>query len=291
MKLSGVITLLKPGFGDRDWSLNLKSSTTSTVIPANMSNYQDPRRLSEYLNQPGLNRQRFETTHNGGFHTGEQPALANSSHYQHAFNHQSPVHFHQSQQAFDQGASTTAPVTPHFQRSSHLGDNSYFPDQGHPPTTPTRSNYLGHVTPQRYPSNGQITPSRISFPRSSSFVQQNSDHAGLESAGMGNNFQGNAGPSMDPSFQYNVGDPSMAELPSNHQLTIDQQFDPFHAPGGGGLRRMTSTPALMSHSMAMPAPGNTPVHIPSHPAALSQPSPAGVTSPARDEVAEFFHTM
>lgn len=276
-----------------------------------MSNYQDPKQLSEHLNRMGFNGQHSEPTYNGGFHPGGQPALVNNSHHQRAFNHQSPVRFHEGQQAFnhgtpntfDQGASTPAPVTPHSQRSSHLGNSSYFPDQGHPPTTPTRSNYSGHVTPRHYPSNGQITPGRhISFPRSSSFVQQNMNQAVQDegSAGMGNNFQGNAGTSMDPTLQYTVGDghgapprrvPSLAQLPGNHQLTIDQQFDPFHAPGSGGLRRMTSTPALMSHSMAMPAPGNAPVHIPSHPAALSLPSPAGVTSPARDEVAEFFHTM
>ena len=260
----------------------------------------------------GFNGQHSETTHNGGFHSGSQPALVNNtSHHQHAFNHQSSVRFHDGQQSFnhgtpntfDQGASTPAPVTPQSQRSARLGNSSYFPDEGYPPTTPTRSNYSGHVTPRLYSSNGRITPGRhISFPRSSSFVQQNMDQAGQDegSAGMGNNFQDNAGPSMDPTFQYNVGDghgapprrvPSLAQLPGSHQLTIDRQFDPFHAPGSGGLRRMTSTPALMSHTMAMPAPGNARVHIPSHPAALSLPSPAGVTSPARDEVAEFFHTM
>lgn len=89
--------------------------------------------------------------------------------------------------------------------------------------------------------------------------------------------------------------PSANQLPPNHLNTTGQEIVPFQ---GGGIRRMSSTPALTPRHAPLSAPGNGPMHtmhIPSHPAAMSHTSPARslavARGPAHAKTAEFLRHL
>lgn len=215
------------------------------------------------------------------------------------------------------------PVTPRMRRSNSYHSHHY----NHPfnPTTPTRSTYLEHISPLRYPGNSQTTPNRhISFQRLPSLFQPSMDNTGQAEGGvnvnttyrdnadasmdittrdhadgsMGITSRGNASASMGIPTKGSVCDeqcaprrvPSLAELPDNSQLTMGEQTAPLRLSGGGGLRRMSSTPAMFSRAVPMSESSNGTTLNYSHPAAISQTSSAG-DAPVRDEVAEFLQIM
>ena len=85
--------------------------------------------------------------------------------------------------------------------------------------------------------------------------------------------------------------PSMAQLPLDYERDTDQHFVTVHGSRGGGLRRMNSTPEIQFRSAPPNASGDGPMHMPSHPAPVSQPTSATVDPEVYGENEEFLNGM
>ena len=85
--------------------------------------------------------------------------------------------------------------------------------------------------------------------------------------------------------------PSQVQLPANRQHATSQRYGSHRTPGGNGLRRMNSTPVMVSRPMFNPSPGVGSVHIPSHPVPTAPTLSAAAVDPANDEANGFFNTL
>ena len=114
-------------------------------------------------------------------------------------------------------------------------------------------------------------------------------------ASMNDPAQSNAGAVMNVAPDSGQAAPrnitSQAQLPANRQHATGQRYGSHRIPGGHGLRRMNSTPVMVSRPMFNPSPGVGSVHIPSHPVPTAPTLSAATVDPANDEANGFFNTL